>query len=132
MDNNLLIITKEYKMDSKIIMLRLIGGEFLIGQKDNTSIVDENSMVAEDSNKIKLKDVRVFSVQMTGRGAAIAFLPLFPFTEKPIPELGNAEIDKSVILQVIEEKYIDGEILNGYRSNITGLDLSAAKKGIII
>lgn len=120
-------------MENKIVMLRLIGGEFLIGQKDDTAIVDENSMVAtEDTDKIRLTDARVFSVQMTGRGAAIAFLPLFPFTEKPIKELGKVEIDKSVVLQVIDEMYIDGEIKNGYKSNITGIDMSAANKGIII
>ncbi len=121
-------------MENKIVMLRLVGGEFLIGQKDDSTIVDENSMVAseDNNNKIRLTDVRVFSVQMTGRGAAIAFLPLFPFTEKPIKELGKVEIDKSVVLQVIDEMYIDGEIKNGYKSNITGIDMSAANKGIII
>lgn len=119
-------------MENKIIMLRLLGGEFLIGQKDDSTIVDENSMVASEDNKIRLTDARVFSVQMTGRGAAIAFLPLFPFTEKPIKELGKVEIDKSVVLQVIDEMYIDGEIKNGYKTNVTGIDMSAANKGIII
>ena len=119
-------------MDSKIIMLRLIGGEFIIGKKDTSTIVDANSNVCENDNKIRLNEARVFSVQMTGRGAAIAFLPVFPFTEKPISVLNNIEVDKSVILQVINEQYIDGEILNGYKSNISGIDLSAANKGIII
>lgn len=117
----------------KIVMLRIVGGEFLIGKIDDAIVVDENSTVPVDSsNKIKLTEARVFNIQMTGRGAAIGFMPIFPFTQTEIKALGRIEIDKSIVIQTIEEMYIDGEILNAYKSNITGIDMSASNKGIII
>ena len=116
----------------KIVMLRLVGGEFLIGKLDEAIVVDENSNVQDNGNKINLEDARVFSIQMTGRGAAIGLLPLFPFTKSEIKALGRAEIDKSIVIQVVDENYIDGEILNAYKSNVSGIDMSAANKGIII
>lgn len=111
-------------------MLRLIGGEFIIACLDETSIVKPDGTPEEGSgDTYKLKDARVFNLQMTMKGAAIAFVPIFPFS--PNKNLDKIEIDKKVVLLKVDEKDIDGEILNGYKSNISGIDLSASSKFVM-
>ena len=115
----------------KIVMLRVVGGEFIIGKIDNVVVVDENSNIqSESKNKIKLTDARGFIV--TSRG--IAFMPIFPYTqtESHINTLSKIEVDKSIVLKEIDETYIDGEIINAYKSSVSGIDMSASNKGIII
>ena len=57
---------------------------------------------------------------------------MFPFGNTRYKELDRVEINKSVVIQTIDEKYIDGQIINAYRSNVTGIDMSASQKDIII
>ena len=112
-------------MNNKIVMLRTSSGEFIIGTINDVEIVGETP----NNDVIKLKDTRIFNIQMTGKGAAIAFIPPFPFCTTKI--IGDVEIHKSGIIMIIDEKDIDLEILNGYKSNISGIDLSASNKVII-
>lgn len=119
-------------MANKIVMLRIVGGEFLIGSLDTSTVIDSNGNGIDTSNKICLKETRVFNIQMTQRGMAIAFIPPFPFTKNQTSALECVEIDKSIVVLRVDEDQIDPEIVNSYKSNISGLDLSAANKGIII
>lgn len=112
-------------MNDKIVMIRTISGEFIIGSINNVEIVGETT----NDDVIKLKNSRIFNIQMTGKGAAIAFIPPFPFSTAKI--MDEIEVHKSAIIMTIEEKDIDLEIVNGYKSNISGIDLSASNKVII-
>lgn len=118
-------------MKEKVIMVRTIGGEFIIGSQDDCDIVRADGSVqsSESSGKTRLKHARIFNIQMTGRGAAIGFMPPFPFSQQVKND--DLEIDNSVILLKVDESDIDNEIVNGYKSNITGLDLSAANKVVL-
>jgi len=126
-------------MKEKIVMLRLIGGEFIIGTVDEAVVIDENSNIDTEKSiinttydKIRLNDAKVFEIQQTLKGVAIALIPMFPFGNTRYKELDRVEINKSVVIQTIDEKYIDGQIINAYRSNVTGIDMSASQKDIII
>lgn len=112
-------------MNNKIVMVRTISGEFIIGTINDVEIVGEE----QKPNVLRLKDSRIFNIQMTGKGAAIAFIPPFPFCTTKI--MADIEIDKSNIIMEVNEKDIDLEIVNGYKSNISGIDLSASNKVVI-
>lgn len=112
-------------MNNKIVMVRTISGEFIIGTINDIEIVGEETK----TNVLRLKDSRIFNIQMTGKGAAIAFIPPFPFCTTKI--MSDIEIDRCNIVMEVEEKDIDLEIVNGYKSNISGIDLSASNKVII-
>jgi len=118
-------------MKEKVLMVRTIGGEFIMGSQDDCDIVAaDGSVQSQDSKKTILKHARIFNIQMTGRGAAIAFIPPFPFSQQVKHD--DLEIDNSVILLKIDESDIDPEIVNGYKSNITGLDLNTGSNKIVI
>lgn len=115
-------------MATEVTMIRTIGGEFIIGTQDKPIIIDGEKTV-DTSDTYTLVNARIFNLQMTRQGAAIAFIPLFPFsTSKNIDTL---VIDKRNVLIKVDEDLLDGEIINGYKSNITGIDLSAANKVVI-
>ena len=71
-------------MKEKVIMVRTIGGEFIIGSQDDCDIVGADGSVqsSESSGTTRLKPARIFNIQMTGRGAAIGFMPPFPFSQQ--------------------------------------------------
>jgi hypothetical protein len=118
-------------MKQRVIMVRTVSGEFIIGTENTeTVIAEDGSTIESNCNAISLKDARIFNIQMTGKGAAIAFIPPFPFCTTKI--ISDIEIDKSNVILVVDEKDIDTEIINGYKSNISGLDLSAANSGKVI
>lgn len=115
---------------SKVVMFRTIGGEFIIGMEDNTSVVGPDGKVQEDNqDTYKITDARIFNLQMTRAGAAVAFVPIFPFSTAK--NLDNIEIKKSAVLLKVTEDQLDGEIINGYKGHITGIDLSAQNKFVM-
>jgi Icc-related predicted phosphoesterase len=109
-------------MNNKIVMIKTVGGEFIIGKLDDIETVGEPI----NNDTIKLTDSRIFNIQMTNKGAAIAFIPPFPFSTGKI--ISDIEIYKSSIILMVNENDIDLEIINGYKSNISGIDLSASNK----
>jgi len=111
-------------MSSKVKMLRTVGGEFYIGEHEL-----QDGEVQNDT--ITLKNIRVFSMQMTGNGqAGIAFIPVFPFS--PSKRFETLTFTKDQYILVADEEEIDGQIVNGYKSNVTGIDLSASNANNLI
>lgn len=101
-----------------IVMLKLIGQEFIVGEKIN-----------EDNNTITLENARDFQVQMTRDGVSIILPPIFPFAEiekKPII------VYKNQILVLANCDELDVDIINAYMSQISGLDLTSAKKSKLV
>jgi len=118
-------------MKEKVVMVRTIGGEFIMGSQDDCDIVSADGKVqAQDTDKIILKHARIFNIQMTGRGAAIAFIPPFPFSQQVKHD--DLELSSSIIMLKIDESDIDAEIVNGYKSNITGLDLNTGSNKFVM
>ena len=118
-------------MNNQVVMVRTIGGEFIIGTEELVQVMDaEGNPSPSNESVLKLKNARMFSLQMTHQGTAIAFIPPFPFSSKK-ELIDDIELNKSCILLKVEEKDLDGEIINGYKSNISGIDLSAANKVVI-
>lgn len=123
------IYKRRNNMKDKVVMLRTLGGEFIIGFEDNSDIVDANGNTQSTSDTYNLKDARIFNLQMTRQGAAIAFVPIFPFnTSKNIDKI---EVYKNQVLLKVDEDLIDAEIINGYKSHISGIDLSASNKFVM-
>lgn len=94
-------------MKDKVAIVRTVGGEYFIGTVDNDS----------DTN-ITLKDTRVIMSQMTPNGVGTFAAPLVPFAIKS-PE--NITINKNYIICIVEEDNIVKDLLNGYKSQITGI-----------
>lgn len=116
-------------MADKITMVRTYQGEFIIGYRDDSCVVLEDGSMPE-TDDLNLKDARIFQLQMTSRGAAIGLVPVFPFSN--INKCDKITLKRSQIMVEVDESQIDGEICNAYKSEISGIDLSASAANNII
>ena len=116
----------------KVVMVRTASGEFILGfrKEPQSTIVEPGGTHRE---VVSLKQARIFSVQRTANGPAIALIPIVPFVSD-IKKYENIDLDISQVYAVVEEEDLDGEVVNAYKSNVTGIDLSAANtnKNVII
>lgn len=97
-----------------IVMLKLLGQEFIIGQK-----------VSEDDKTITLKDARNFQIQMQRTGVSVAFPHIFPFSDKRDNDIS---IQKCQIITYDTFENLDVEIVNAYISQMTGIDVVSSSK----
>lgn len=106
-------------MKDKIVIVRTISGEFYIGQQKS----DNND------SSITLTNSRVLVTQMTPNGIGISAGFVVPFAIKSPEEI---TIGKSYIVCIVEEDNIIESILNGYKSQISGIDIVSGGKPSII
>ena len=95
-------------------MLKLIGQEFIIGEK-----------IEENDDTITLENAKDFQIQMVRDGVSIVLPPVFPFASI---EKKNTVIYKNQILALATCDELDVEIVNAYMSQVSGLDLTTGKK----
>lgn len=115
-------------MPKKVVMIKTVAGEYYIGYKKeftDTATTDDLNTTLDRANNIWLEDARSLTMQATPRGAALACIPLVPFAIKS-PD--TMKIAKTNILHEIEEENINDQIVKGYKSEITGLDLPSTPK----
>ena len=104
--------------DNKVIMLKLYNGDFIIGSIESN---DDNG-----SNVIGVNDPRSFMMMPTMRGdLQVALRPICsPFKS---PRLKKAcEIRKDQVMFMLDENEIDNEVVNGYKSEISGIKIATA------
>ena len=105
-------------MADKVILVRNLTGENFIGFEK----------VQDNADVIVLKDPRQLVPQMTKNGIGVAATNVVQFAIKPPEEI---TIPKSFVLCVLQEDNIIDSICTGYKSEVSGIDLSAAKPEII-
>lgn len=103
-------------MEEKIVMLRLYNGDTIIGKTSS----------AEDSEKIDLVDPRAIAIVPTMSGSVRVALGSVcePFNVKRLKE--SFSVQKSQVMFELSEDEIDKELLNGYKSEISGIKIASA------
>lgn len=107
--------------ENKVVILKLYNGDFIIGTIDN-----------ELDGIIYLNDPRNFMMVPTMTGDLhVALRPISsPFKS---PRLKKAcEIRKDQIMFILNEDEIDSEVVNGYKSEISGIKIATAAEAASI
>ena len=103
--------------NDKVVMLKLYNGDFMIGTIDSE---------AKDDSKIFLNDPRDFAIMPTmSGGIQVALRPICsPFKSNRLKKA--CEVRKDQILFMLNEDEIDNEVVNGYKSEISGIKIASA------
>lgn len=101
-------------MANKLVMLRLYGGEYVMGE------LDESGAPSILFTTLLNPRIFTFSPAFNG-GMRAAFLPVCVFDEK---KRESTQIHTSQIWLTIPEENLPKEIVNGYRSEISGIKLA--------
>lgn len=101
----------------KIAMIKLYNGDFIMGE------VDENN---SDSKSLHIGNPRQLMMMPTMAGSmGMALKPIcFPFRCERLKNSMN--IEASQILFTLWEEEIDTDIINGYKSEVSGIKIASA------
>jgi len=102
--------------DGKIIILKLFNGELIIGTKDKTEQVF--NVVLKNPRQIAMVPTMSGSVNVV-MGSVCA-----PFKVKRLQE--EISIPMNQVMLTINEDEIDNELINGYKSEISGIKIASA------
>lgn len=102
----------------KVTLIRTATGEYFLGIKKEQ----------KDDSIVILTQVRNLVPQMTANGVGVAAAAVVPFAVKS-PD--TITLPKNLIMVEVEEDNINPNIVSGYKSEITGIDLSASKPSIV-
>lgn len=103
--------------DEKVVMLKLYNGDFIIGTANSMNMSD-------NSVDIALNDPRLFMMVPTALGSVgVALRDICaPFN---VPRLKKScEFRRDQVLFVLDESEIDNEVINGYKSEVTGIKIA--------
>ena len=100
-------------------LIKTVGGELYIGYVDDSKTTD---------SEMTMNQARNLSMQMTARGPSVAAMPIVPFAVKS-PD--SFTIQTSSILCSVDEANINKEILDGYKTEVTGI-VAPSKPQIIV
>ena len=108
----------------KIKIIRTIQGEYFIGE-----VANSDGGICE-TDKITLNHVRKLASQMTMNGAAaVMLIPVcIPINIKPIDTI---EVPKSFVLFDIDEDNVQKELIDEYKSEISGIKIVSNANGLI-
>ena len=104
--------------NSKVVIVKMYNGDFVMGTVDKDAI--------EDNATIMLNDPRNFIMAPTMNGTVgVALRPIAaPFK---VPRLEKTiEIRKDQMMFILDEDEIDSEVVNGYKSEISGIKIASA------
>ena len=110
----------------KTVMLKLYNGDFIIGTADSKCIDDDSCI------SIVLNDPRAFTMMptMTG-GMSVALHPVcMPFKSARLKK--ELDVRKDQVMFILNEAEIDSEIINGYKSEISGIRIATAAQAASI
>ena len=107
--------------ENKVVMLKLYNGDFIIGTVDN-----------ELDGIIYLNDPRNFMMMPTMTGDLhVALRPISsPFKSSRLKKA--CEIRKDQIMFMLNEDEIDNDVINGYKSEISGIKIATAAEAASI
>ena len=105
-------------MNDKIVLLRLYNGDLIIGKTSS----------AEDSEKIDLVEPRAIAIVPTMTGSVRVAIGSIcePFKVKRLKE--KFSVLRSQVMFELAEDEIDNELVNGYKSEITGIKIASASE----
>jgi len=104
----------------KVVCLKLTSGEFVIGYKSEKQ---------EFSDKITLNNLRSIFIQPTPTGLSMGIGPfIIPMAIKTPEEIS---FPNSAIICSIEEDNISKQMVDGYKSEVSGI-VTASSPGIIM
>lgn len=105
-------------MEENIVLLKLYNGEMLIG-KTSLSIGDDNiNYILSDPRSVGIIPTMTGSVQI-----AITSI-CAPFKVKRLKE--EIKIASSQVMFCLTEDEIDNELINGYKSEISGIKIASS------
>jgi len=107
----------EQSTKSKIVLARLFAGDMILGELEDP---------AASSDVTLLKNPRMIAIAPTMAGQMRVALGSVcePFKVKRLRE--SITIPKSQIMFQLNEDEIDNELLNGYKSEVTGIKIASA------
>lgn len=102
---------------SKIVLMKLYNGEYIIGEKGGVGI-----------GKVDIINPRMVIMMPTMSGSmGISLKPIcFPFTSKRLKDLITLESTQIMFELEDELGEIEKDIVNGYKSDITGIKIATA------
>ena len=105
--------------EDKIVMVKLYNGDFIIGS------IDEN---IKDVDRIYLNDPRSFVMMPSMTGELHVALRSICSPFKSLRLKKGCEIRNDQIMFILDESEIDNELINGYKSEITGIKIASASQ----
>ena len=111
--------------NEKVIMLKMYNGDFIIGSVDEQSLNDMTSAIC-------LHSPRNFAIIPTMAGTVqVALQPICsPFK---CPRLSKeCEIRRDQVMFMLNEDEIDNEVVNGYKSEISGIKIATTAEAASI
>ena len=118
-------MNEETKNDNGIVLVKLYSGDMLLGKKSSAS----NAMPMMQFTTTLL-DPRIVMIAPTMTGSVrVALMSVSePFKVPRLKE--KIEIQNSQILFELSEDEIDNELLNGYKSEISGIEIASSQASI--
>lgn len=106
---------------SKIVLVKLYCGDYIIGEESNNRVVN---------GKLCLDNPRIFGIAPTAVGSVgIVFQPVCLFSSKAKKQL---DINENEIMCKVDEDEINKEIVNGYKSDVTGIKIASSSESAVI
>lgn len=105
-------------MNEDIVLLKLFGGDFIIGAISHSEDVPAGS--------IKLINPRIVAI-IPGMGGKVSVMMANvcePFSVKRLKEA--ITIPESQVMFKLETDEIEKELVNGYKSNVSGIKIASA------
>lgn len=119
---NLKVKDMRYMENNNVTVLRLYSGEMIIGTEDLREGNSEKPILAE----YRLKDPRTIVMVPTMRGDIhIAMKPICaPFAVKRLEK--EIAVPFGQVMFKLDQSEIDKELVNGYKSEISGIKIASA------
>jgi hypothetical protein len=107
--------------ESKIVLVKLYCGDYIIGEVSKDCAMQGH---------LSLDNPRIFGIVPTSTGSiGIVFQSVCPFSKKCKKHM---DILNQEIMCRVEEDELEKEILNGYKSEVTGIKIASAAESIAI
>ena len=119
---NLKVKDMRYMENNNVTVLRLYNGEMIIGTEDLQEGNSEKPILAE----YRLKDPRIIVMVPSMRGDIhIAMKPVCsPFAVKRLEK--DLVVPFGQVMFKLDQSEIDKELVNGYKSEISGIKIASA------
>lgn len=104
--------------NSNIVMVKLYAGDFIIGEEEQSPLAD--------SSKICLSNPRIFHMMPSMSGNInVSIVPVCsPFKSEKLKK--ELILDASQVMFKIDESELDGDLVNGYKSEISGIKMPSS------
>ena len=111
--------------NEKVMMLKMYNGDFIIGSVDEHSLNDATNMIS-------VHNPRNFVIIPTMEGRVqVALQPICsPF--KCLRLSKECELRRDQVMFMLNEDELDNEVVNGYKSEISGIKIATAAEAASI